>query len=118
MHSPGENARTVNRITSHVDVVPTLMDSLGCVSGTELYSQGQSLTNDTMRSYVSAASWDRAAIIEDEVKIIFSTELYNMGMFEVRRSKDYDLVENQKKILKRKKIYLVDMMEKMSEYYK
>jgi membrane-anchored protein YejM (alkaline phosphatase superfamily) len=118
MHSPGENVRTVNRITSHVDVVPTLMDSLGCVSGTDLYTQGQSLTNDTMRSYVSAASWDRAAIIDDEVKIIFSTELYNMGMFEVRRSEDYDRVENQKEILKQKKIYLVDMIEKMSEYYK
>ncbi len=118
MHYPGEEARIVDRTTSHVDLVPTLMDSLGSVSKTDLYSQGYSLIGDEKRSYVSAASWDRAAIIDDEVKIIFSTELYNIGTFEVRRSNNYDHVENQKEIIKRKKIYLLDMIEKMSEYYK
>jgi len=58
-----------------------------------------------------------AAIIGDEFKIVFPTEIYNMGTLEVRRKTDYTLIENQKEIIKQKRDLFFDIAKTMSEFY-
>ena len=69
-------------------------------------------------SYVKSANWDTAAIIDDEYKIIYSTEMHNMRSFEVRRKSDYSLVENPGDIMKKKKSVLLESALKMAEFYR
>jgi membrane-anchored protein YejM (alkaline phosphatase superfamily) len=118
MHYPGQGHRTVQRISSHLDVVPTLMESLGCTSPADDYSQGFSLLSDTHHRYVSVSNWDTAALIDDEYKIVFSTELYNLTSFEVRKKEDYAVVADSKTVLKQRKPLLLDTTLKMSEFYR
>ena len=118
LHYPRNKHQIIQRITSHLDVVPTLMDYLGCISPPENYSQGLSLLGSKTHNYITVANWDNAAIIDNELKIVYSTELYNIGSFEVRRKTDYTLVENARQLLKQKNSLLLDVLRKMSEFYK
>ncbi len=101
-----------------MDLVPTLIESLGCISPPEDYSHGFSLLNKTRHTYITSSNWDASAIIDDEYKIIFSTEMYNIRSFEVRRKNDYSLVGNQKDVIKQKKNILLGTALKMSEFYR
>jgi len=73
---PGENARTISRMTSHIDIVPTLMEnSLGVINQAQEYSDGQSLFDNTPRSYLLSGNLKKYVIYEKD-KI---TEFNNDG---------------------------------------
>ncbi len=118
LHYPGLEPFSTERITSHLDLVPTLIESLGCISPPEDYSHGFSLLNKTLHTHITSSNWDSSAIIDDEYKIIFSTEMYNLRSFEVRRKNDYSLIGNQKDVIKQKSKILLDTALRMSEFYR
>lgn len=118
MHYPGIGRRVVQRITSHHDLVPTLMESLGCVSPPGEYSQGFSLLRDESHTYITAANWDTAVMIDKEVKIVYSTEMYNMGAFTVHNKGDYAVIRASADLLRQKNAQLLDVLVRMSEFYK
>lgn len=118
MHYPGIGHRVVRRISSHHDLVPTLMESLGCVSPAGEYSQGFSLLREEHHAYITAANWDTAVMIDKEVKIVYSTEMYNMGSFTVHRKDDYSVITSPSHLLKQKNAQLLDVLVRMSEFYK
>lgn len=118
LHYPGVELFSTERITSHSDLVPTLIESLGCISPPEDYSHGFSLLNKTRHTYITSSNWDASAIIDDEYKIIFSTEMCNIRSLEVRRKNDYSLAGNQKDVIKQKKNILLGTALKMSEFYR
>ena len=102
LHYPGIKHHGVQRMTSHLDLVPTLMESIGCVSSPGDYSQGFSLLTDKQHPYITATKWDKAAIIDNEVIIVYSTELYDIGSFEIYRKTDYNPVKDSQVVLKHK----------------
>ena len=118
LHYPGNKYQLIQRITSHLDIVPTLMDYLGCISSPENYSQGLPLLGTKNHAYITVANRDNAAIIDDDVRIIYSTELYNIGSFEVRRKTDYTRVDDDRQLLRQKNSLLLDVLRRMSEFYK
>jgi uncharacterized protein len=117
-HFPGYGRRLIERLTSHQDLVPTLMESLGCISPINDYAQGLSLLGNQEHPYVTSANWDTAALIDEQYKVIFSTELYNANLFEVHNRKDYAMLGNPKDAMKQEKQHLLDNVLKMSEFYK
>lgn len=113
---PGVKHRIVERLTSHCDLVPTLMESLGCVSPEGHYSQGFTLLSGEQHPYVITSSWYKAAIIDDRYKIIYSTQM--LGSFEVYKADDYTLLKNTGTVIRRKRSHLLDASLKMSEFYR
>lgn len=64
---PGQNSRTVTRMTSHVDIVPTLMESaLGVTNPAQEYSSGQSLFDNTARPYLLSGNLRKHVIYEQD----------------------------------------------------
>lgn len=118
LHVPGAGARSTERLTSHMDFVPTIMELLGTITPSGSYSQGLSLLGTKEHDYVSSANWDTASMIDNKVKIVYSTELYNIDCFEVRNKHDYTLVSDNKEIIRQKKPYLFDVLRSMTEFYK
>lgn len=117
MRHPDAGASVVDRLTSHLDVVPTLMESLGAVSPASDYSQGISLLSARRHDYVTGANWDTAALIDDRNVIVFSTETYNLGSFEVREKGSYTEIPDDSRVLKDHRSALLDMTHRMSEFY-
>lgn len=118
MSYPGQGPRVVTRLTSHSDLVPTLMEALGCTSPVEHYAQGLSLLNGdgNGRRYVASASWDKAALISEEFVFSFTTEMYNLSAIRVNRRGDFSLVENDEGQRREMRGLLVDFAGKMAEF--
>ncbi|GAB4489982.1 MAG: sulfatase-like hydrolase/transferase [Thermodesulfovibrionales bacterium] len=118
LHVPGERPREVGSLTSHMDFVPTVMELIGAVTPASAYSQGLSLLGSEKHDYVSSANWDTAAVIDEDVAIVYSTETYNLDLFEVRSRKDYSVVGDAKDVVRMKKAHLSDTFRRMTEFYK
>jgi len=66
---PGGSPRRVDGLTSHVDIVPTLLPMLGVTNPPEDYSLGHDLLANSRRRYVVVADWSRIAVIDADHKL-------------------------------------------------
>lgn len=72
---PGENPGQISRMTSHLDIVPTLMEkSLGTQSDANLYSSGQSLFDDSERQFLLSGDLNKYVVYEKERITQFSND--------------------------------------------
>jgi membrane-anchored protein YejM (alkaline phosphatase superfamily) len=66
---PGEAARRVTRLTSHLDLPATLLPRLGVLNPPEDYSLGHDLLGERIRLYTVAGSWSELGLIDAECKL-------------------------------------------------
>lgn len=93
---PGEGAKEINTLTSHVDIVPTLMRYIGVETPVETYSNGKDLfAQDFHRDYTFVANWNYNAIYTDEVTMIFSNLPNKIFNNEVRNTQNYAKLEGK-----------------------
>ncbi|MCD6412617.1 MAG: sulfatase-like hydrolase/transferase [Elusimicrobia bacterium] len=59
---PGRRHREYGKLTSHLDVVPTIFEILGCKNPPSDYSQGFSLFSSPAARDVVIATWDKLAV--------------------------------------------------------
>ncbi|MFT6924726.1 MAG: membrane-anchored protein YejM (alkaline phosphatase superfamily) [Psychromonas sp.] len=72
---PGENSAQISRMTSHLDIVPTLMEkSLGSQSNANLYSSGQSLFDDSERQFLLSGDLNKYVVYEKHKITQFSND--------------------------------------------
>lgn len=117
MHVPGKAHMEVERPTSHLDLVPTLMGALGYRNPVSDYSQGAPLFEDAARPYIVSAGWDEVCMIRKNDRIIFSTESYGKK-FELMDNARFSPVPLSGKLLQERKAELSDQMRRMSEFYR
>ncbi len=67
---PGKPAAEYDRLTSHLDIAPTILSALGVTTPPEEYSLGNDLMGDTVRDHVVVSDWKRLAVVDDDVKIV------------------------------------------------
>jgi membrane-anchored protein YejM (alkaline phosphatase superfamily) len=117
LHIPGQPGRTVNRLTSHLDVPATLLDLVGCTTDPQTYSLGASLlSEDYQREYAVAGGWDDFGVIDTAVTLVFSSETYNLGIFEARDG-EYRPLEDAGEALSTRIGRLREVMEDMARFY-
>ncbi len=116
MYYPGQEHRVVTSLTSHLDLVPTLMQALGCTSPVEDYSQGYSLLQPPERRFVTSSGWSREAIITPEHVVVFSMQMYSIGPPEVRRKDNYQLVDASD-VMRRYSPYMVKLLRDLRAFY-
>jgi len=62
--------RKIDKLTSHLDIVPTVFEILGCKNPSSDYSHGISLLSEKERRWVLIASWDRFAIRDGFIYVV------------------------------------------------
>ncbi len=115
VHWPGKESGKVDKMTSHLDFVPSVLSELGVSNLAGDYSQGQDLWSGDGHKCVQASGWDDAALIYPEGYFVFSVETYKAGLFEVR-DQDYKLVDNQKEMVSQKRADLLQTIKGFSEF--
>jgi membrane-anchored protein YejM (alkaline phosphatase superfamily) len=115
-HIPGVAARTLQKLTSHVDFVPTIMQEIGVVSPLGEYCQGEPLLAPSTRDHVVCASWDTAAIIDGSATIVVGTESYKpfVDIFDAQ----YRPMPGASSALKQRQPMMLDLLKKMGEFSK
>jgi len=66
---PGDAGREVRRMTSHIDIPPTLLPLLGVHNPASDYALGQDLRGSIERSFDVVADWSRIGIVEPVYKL-------------------------------------------------
>jgi uncharacterized protein len=110
LYLPGQSHQEVDRLTSHLDVVPTLLGLLGYTSPPSVYSQGLSLLEDPHRDAVVSCGWDSCGVIGPAHTVVFSTETYNAYLFDVR-DEQYRRIADFRPILERESASLLHVLE-------
>jgi len=80
LYVPGRGHREYSKLTSHIDIVPTLMGLAGVKNPASDYSSGGDLFNGATRQWVSVFSWDTAAIIKDGKTLVMPLQAYRGGV--------------------------------------
>ncbi len=117
VHWPNKPSGKIEKMTSHLDFVPSVLEELGVRNPASDYSQGMSLWNGNGHKFVQSSGWDDAALIYPDYYFVFSIETYKAGLFEVR-DKDYALVKDDKKIISEKRKDLLNTIKGFSEFSK
>lgn len=105
---PGENPRPITRMTSHVDIVPTLMEELlGVQTVAKQYSDGQSLFDNSPRPYLLSGDLHKYVIYEQD-KI---TQFNNDGQISSIDWQGIALNENEFDIT-----LLIDVLSKLRRF--
>ncbi|PKG38029.1 DUF3413 domain-containing protein [Psychromonas sp. Urea-02u-13] len=105
---PGENSRTITRMTSHADIVPTLMEgALGIKDTAKEYSDGQSLFDNNPRPYLLSGDLKKYVIYEKD-KI---TQFNNDGQISSINWQGITLDEDQFDIT-----LLIDVLSKLRRF--
>jgi len=90
LYIPKQKGKEINLMTSHLDIVPTLMNILGISNSYFDYSNGIPLLKTDeikKRKFVTCFSWDTAAIITGENTIRFPLEGYRIEGIKIYDSK-------------------------------
>ncbi|MEC9491602.1 sulfatase-like hydrolase/transferase [Flexistipes sp.] len=93
MYIPGRGHEEVKYMTSHLDIVPTLMRKLGVKNNIYDYSLGTNMLNKTERNYIVACNWDSCATYDKNYSFVFSFETYK-STFGALYDKNYNLIDN------------------------
>lgn len=113
---PGEPARVVRGMTSHLDIPPTLMARLGVRNPPADYAQGQDLlAPDFHRSYAVAADWHRIAYIGEKYRIAFPVNAAGVVRQEVLDSDDRP-VEDGEAAKSQIRPEMVEMMNNLTRF--
>jgi len=114
---PGRTPEVVTRLTSHHDLVPTLLAMLGARNDPADYSVGQDLFTGPERRYVTSAGWDKAAYITDSLYCIFPTQTHAMLSLDVRDER-YQPHKDPRQALERIRPDLLQVAKDMGRFYK
>jgi len=84
-------------LTSHIDLVPTILTLLGVKNNPSDYSNGYNLFDKNhKRDFVFSANWSNNAIVTDKFTYVFSNMPNKIFKNQIRDTKSYKILENQK----------------------
>ena len=115
-HIPGEPAQRIHRLTSHIDVPPTILTYMGAENPLSDYSEGLPLTSSHEQPYTLIASWSDAAIVDRDSIITFGLEAYKADLTILNR--DNVPLPNQRAALASKQAELLDALGVMRRFTK
>jgi len=94
---PHEEPKVINHLSSHVDVVPTLLKYIGVSTPPSSYSNGYDMRSpEYKRDYAFIANWNYNAIYTDKATMVFSNLPNKIFNNEVRYSDTYVKIDKDK----------------------
>jgi membrane-anchored protein YejM (alkaline phosphatase superfamily) len=89
MHIPGEAARKIKTMTSHLDLAPTILTRIGCTNPPEDYSHGRDILSTAPRQFLFCTDWDNGAIMTETERAIVPVGSAKLHFLEVRDAQSY-----------------------------
>ena len=93
---PGKKPGVVKNVSSHLDIIPTILPLLGVKNASSDYSLGYNLLGGHKRSYVVVSDWNKVTYIDSDYKYSVA---YKRGVLfneKVKKHNDNKLVDDNK----------------------
>jgi len=111
--APGLAPVVVDRMTSHLDIAPTVMHMLGVDTPPSAYALGHDLFGDTKRADTLVSAWSKSALVTQSYKIELSTTPYDLSAAPVTTTDDQPVADPQQ-IYAQHAARLVSLLHEMS----
>jgi len=112
---PGQAPKVINTITSHVDVVPTLLTHIGVSTPASAYSNGHDLQSaDYQRNYAFISNWYKSAVLTKEYTAIFPNENDKMFQHDIRSTDNYQKADGTNVMINP---FLSDLLHENSKFF-
>ena len=112
---PGMPPQRIERLTSHVDIVPFIMKRIGVSSAVTDYSNGVDLL-EGKRESLSISNWNNYAIKTKEHVVVFSKKPSALLAPEIRYNRDYTIADDV--TLNQFSPYIMRSLQESSAFFK
>ena len=112
---PGTGSSVSDRITSHLDVAPTLLSLLGVTNPPSDYSLGYDLMGDHKRHYTVVGDWSRIAYVGEDFKLVLPFE--RAGFIQPKvTTKDDKEIEDTRSFLAQHNDVFIRLMQELNKF--
>ena len=119
IYKPGMKPLVSDQMTSHMDVVPTIMPLLGVSNPSNDYAIGYNLLAGEKRDHTYISDWDKVTYVDDEVKITQPVNGKSFALIKVSKINDEDLSATERKsILEKKQPAMVQLVQDLGKFFK
>lgn len=119
IYTPQMKPLISNQMTSHMDIIPTIMPLLGVTNPSSDYATGYNLLADEKRSYTYISDWDKVTYVDDEAKIIQPINGKTFALVKASKGNDETLNPDERKaLLTKKQAAMTQMQQDLSKFFK
>lgn len=119
IYTPKMTPLVSNQMTSHMDVVPTIMPLLGVTNPSSDYAIGYNLLNSEKRNHTYISDWDKVAYVDDDVKITQPVNGKGFALMKASKGNDDPLsIEERKAVLAKKQSEMMQLVQDLSKFFK
>jgi hypothetical protein len=119
IYTPKMKPLVSDQMTSHMDVIPTLMPLLGVTNPSSDYAIGYDLLKGEKRSHTYISDWDKVAYVDDEVKITQPVNSKSFVMLKASKGNDEPLSNDERKaILQKKQPAMLQLVNDLGKFFK
>lgn len=119
IYVPGMKPFVQNNMTSHMDVIPTIMPLLGVTNPTDDYATGYNLFGKDLRQYTYVSDWDKVTYVDHEIKIVQPVNSNSFMTVKVSTAKDESLSEQQQNaMLQKKQTAMLQLIKDLGKFFR
>lgn len=119
IYAPGMKPVASDQMTSHMDVIPTIMPLLGVTNPTSDYATGYNLLAGEKRSHTYISDWDKVAYVDDDVKITQPVNSKSFVLMKASKGNDDALSTDERKAtLAQKQPAMLQLVQDLSKFFK
>ena len=114
---PGQQPKIINTMSSHMDIVPTIMPLLGVNNPMSDYAIGYNLLADKPREHTYISDWSRIAYIDKDVKIVQPVTIGGAGRTPTTTADDKPLdAEKSATLMQSKQPAMLQLVKDLSHF--
>ena len=119
IYAPGMKPQVSDQMTSHMDVVPTMMPLLGVTNPSSDYATGYNLLAGEKRNHTYISDWDRVAYVDNDVKITQPVNGKGFTLMKVSKGNDDTLnTDERNTLLAKKQAAMLQLVQDLSKFFK
>jgi membrane-anchored protein YejM (alkaline phosphatase superfamily) len=119
IYAPGMQPLVSDQLTSHMDVIPTIMPLLGVTNSSSDYATGYNLFAGEKRTHTYISDWDKIAYVDDDVKITQPVNGKSFMLMQASRGDDTPLSkEEHSAVLQKKQAAMMQLVQDLSKFFK
>ena len=119
IYAPEMKPLISDQMTSHIDVIPTIMPLLGVSNPANDYSTGYNLLAGEKRNHTYISDWDKVAYVDDDIKITQPVNSSSLGGIKASKGNDSPLSAEERGIaLQKKQKAMLQSVNDSSKFFK
>lgn len=118
IYTPKMKPLVSDQLTSHMDIIPTIMPLLGVTNPSSDYAIGYNLLTGEKRSHTYISDWDKVVYMDDDVKITQPVNGKSFALMKASKSNDEPLSDEERKlILQKKQTAMVQLVQDLGKFF-